>query len=144
MKSKRILLIIMMLLLNIMFINCKKGEKTDLNIIISNQIFNQKNSEYLVCFTDKDNKSLDKILKDYTESTNKDKVAYNVYVVKDLTQKNSVNVLDGIKSLKDIKIKEYPTLVKVTTVKGEKEIKYVCSQLQNINNYLNGLLSKYN
>ena len=43
MKSKRILLIIMMLLLNIMFINCKKGEKTDLNIIISNQIFNQKN-----------------------------------------------------------------------------------------------------
>lgn len=143
MKSKRILLIIMMLLLNIMFINCKKGEKTDLNIIISNQIFNQKNSEYLVCFTDKDNKSLDKILKDYTESTNKDKVAYNVYVVKDLTQKNSVNVLDGIKSLKDIKIKEYPTLVKVTTVKGEKEIKYVCSQLQNINNYLNGLLSKY-
>ena len=66
MKSKRILLIIMMLLLNIMFINCKKGEKTDLNIIISNQIFNQKNSEYLVCFTDKDNKRLDKILKDYT------------------------------------------------------------------------------
>ena len=55
-----------MLLLNIMFINCKKGEKTDLNIIISNQIFNQKNSEYLVCFTDKDNKRLDKILKDYT------------------------------------------------------------------------------
>lgn len=143
MKSKRILLFLILLMLSVIFMSCKKGEKTELQEISKENIFNQENNEYLVCFVDKEIKSVEKTLKNYTDSSAKDKVAYNVYVVTDISEKNTINVIDGVNNYQDIRIKEFPTLAKAINNNGKKELEYICCNLQNIEKYLNGLTEKY-
>lgn len=144
MKFRKILIVILFVFVSVLPYGCKKGEKTEINEITLDNVFNQSENNYLLCFLDTSSNSntIKEKLVNYANSTNKNKLAYNIYVCYDAKVSDDINLI-GVTDYQDIEIKNIPTLVKVTSQDNKKTVSLFYDSITDINSYIYGLEEGY-
>jgi len=143
--------LLLLILIVICFIGCRESNVIEKKYIDEKDIFNQTEETYLVYFTNDEEKDLN-LIDAYCNSTEREKLEYQVYIVKlneDSLIYRDYDGIDGegstgkskvsdISKYEELYISNIPTVIKVTD-----NARLVGDSNQEIINYFNGLISPY-